>query len=159
MNATIARLRAEIASDLTAFAELVASTAALGLDAKSSQGDLAAAALALHHAYTAVEALLERISRTLEGTLPLGADWHQALLEGAVLEIQNVRPAVISRPTADLLRHLLGFRHFVRHGYRTKLEGGRLAELRTFAQRALPLLQQELAAFDGFLRRVGDSDG
>ncbi len=158
MSIVVQRLRAEVASDLAAFGDLVGQMKGLRLDPAGPTGDLAEAALALHHAYTAAEAMFERIARTLEGSLPEGADWHQALLDGMALDIQGVRPAVISRDTVDLLRELLGFRHFLRHGYRTKLDAVRLAALRATAALVQVRLDAELKAFDRYLARVAATE-
>ena len=57
-----------------------------------------------------------RVARQIEGSLPEGPDWHQALLHSAGLDLPGMRPAIFSRATVDALRHLLGFRHFLRHG-------------------------------------------
>lgn len=69
MRAKIQRLRAEIASDRVAAELRIAELEQLSLDAPRA-GDLAQAAVALHHAYGAVEAALARLARTLGEGLP-----------------------------------------------------------------------------------------
>ena len=77
MNARMQRLRAELRHDHEAFEQRVHELAGIDLSkAAAGEGDLARAALALHHAYGAVESLLARVARTVEGSLPDGADWH-----------------------------------------------------------------------------------
>lgn len=134
MNAAIARLRAEVASDLLAFEqrfEELRSLPPLAAGSSSQPALLAQAAVALHHGYSAVEAALARITKTLEGSVPEGRDWHQGLLANATLEIEGVRGALISPRTARLLHTLLGFRHFFRHAYGVPLDADRLEALRT----------------------------
>lgn len=72
-------------------------------------------AVALHHAYGAVEAALARTARTLEGDVPERPDRHQALLEPMGLELEGIRPAVLSSDSQERLRRLLAFRRFFRH--------------------------------------------
>lgn len=128
MSAAIRRLRAEIRFDREAFEQRARELADLPLGPEASPAITAQAAVALHHAYCAVESILVRVARQFEGAIPDGADWHQALLHAAGLELPDVRPAILSRPTVDSLRRLLGFRHFFRHGYAVPLDPMRLAE-------------------------------
>ncbi|MGM0577590.1 MAG: hypothetical protein ACQEXJ_17830 [Myxococcota bacterium] len=147
------RLRSEIASDRRAFERQVDALRTLDLTVPDSP-ELAAAAVALHHAYGAVEAILSRVSQTLEGEIPSGPDWHVALLRGMTLDIESVRPALLEQETADLAHMLLGFRHFFRHAYAVALDGRRLEDLREDAERLKPLLVRDLERFDAHLRQV-----
>jgi hypothetical protein len=60
--------------------------------AHATPATAAQAAVALHHGYGAVESLLVRVSRYVEGSLPTGPDWHVELLESMALELEGVRP-------------------------------------------------------------------
>ena len=154
MTAVIQRLRAEIAFDRAAFEQRLSELAGLSLDAGSAPGTTAQAAVALHHAYCAVESILVRVARQLEGAIPEGADWHQSLLHSAALELPGVRPAILSRQTVDELRPLLGFRHFFRHGYAVALDPLRLAAMSKEAQALAPRLLDELGQLDDLLQQV-----
>jgi hypothetical protein len=157
MKARLQRLRAEMRSDREAFAERIAELRGLDLTSEATaEADLARAALALHHAYSAVESLLERVSRTIEGSLPEGADWHQALLESMALEIEEVRPRVLGDHSAPLLRRLLAFRHFIRHAYAVKLDRERLSGLRDDALSLEPHLAADLDRLDTFLSQLAE---
>jgi hypothetical protein len=46
------------------------------------------------------------------------------------LDIEGIRPRVLSDESLRLLRGLLAFRHFFRHAYAVSLEGPRLEALR-----------------------------
>lgn len=157
MSPRLQRLRAEIASDLRAFRSRVEELAALPTLIDADRGPMAEAAVALHHAYGAVESALSRIARSVDAGLPEGPDWHQALLQVMALEIDRVRPAVLSADARDLLQRLLGFRHFFRHAYAVDLDGDRLERLRRDAAALLPLLEKDLARFDQFLDGVGNA--
>jgi len=154
VNAAVQRLRAEIRFDRDAFEQRLRELAALPLGPGTEAAVAAQAAVALHHAYCAIESILVRVARQLEGAIPEGADWHQALLHAAGLELPDVRPAIFSRATVDALRLLLGFRHFFRHGYAVALDPLRLAALSCDLRAAAPLLLTELDRLDGFLGQV-----
>lgn len=66
----------------------------------SDPRDLAYVAWCLHHAYTALEAIFERVARALEGGLPDAADWNRQLLDGAFREIEGIRPAILGASAA-----------------------------------------------------------
>ena len=109
-------------------------------------------AVALHHAYGAIESALARVARTIDGGLPEGADWHQALLESMTLDIESVRPAVLCADSVARLRPLLAFRHFFRHAYAATWDAGRLAALRDDALAARAPLRADLQRLDEVLR-------
>lgn len=155
MKARIQRLRAEVENDRAAFEARVDELRDIDLTSESaSEADLAHAALAIHHAYCAVEALLDRVSRTIEGSVPEGPDWHQDLLNAMALEIDGVRPRILDDESARLLRRLLGFRHFLRHGYAVSLDQEHLARLRGDALALEPRLATDLDALDAFLTQL-----
>jgi hypothetical protein len=151
MSPRIQRLRAEIASDLTTFSALIDELAELPPLAGGPRSILAQAAVALHHAYGAIESALVRIARVLEDGTSEGPDWHQALLSAMALDVERVRPAVLSGPALAALRRLLGFRHFFRHAYAIELDGHRLEELRQVAVSSRALVLVDLKRFDGIL--------
>lgn len=64
--------------------------------------------------YTALESLFLRVSQAFENDLD-AARWHADLLEKMTLEIDGVRPRLISDETRDALRELMRFRHFKRY--------------------------------------------
>jgi hypothetical protein len=133
--ADLQRLRAEIRFDREAFEQRVDELDSIPLGDETTPADTAQAAVALHHAYCAIESILVRVARQLEGSIPEGPDWHQALLHAAGLALPGVRPALLSRGTVDALRRLLGFRHFFRHGYAVALDPAQLAALRAEKRR------------------------
>jgi hypothetical protein len=158
VNAPLQRLRAEIKFDREALQKRLAELATITLEAEAAAASCAQAAVALHHAYGAIESIMERIVRTIDGDLPIGSDWHQALLHTMGLEIDGVRPAMLSRESVAGLRQILSFRHFFRHAYAVELDPARLAELRRVLAESAPQLDAELMAFDAFLAQVATND-
>ena len=155
MNPRIARLRAEIGSDLFTFEAKVAELRGLPSLCGAGCATLAQAAVALHHAYGALESALTRIARAIDDGLPEVPEWHQALLHVMSLPIESVRPAVLASETYALLQRLLGFRHFFRHAYAIEFDGARLEDLRACALAALPLVSEDWRRFDKFLAEAG----
>ncbi len=94
MNAALQRLRAEIKFDREALQKRLDELETVALEADAGAASCAQAAVALHHAYGAVESIMERIARAINGDLAMGPDWHQALLHTMGLEIDGLRPAV-----------------------------------------------------------------
>ena len=153
MKAAIQRLRAEIRNDRHAWSARVNELEHLDLS-RGEPGSLAQAAVALHHGYGAVESVLERVARSVEGGLPTGRDRHVALLESMALEIEGVRPRVLSPESLRLLRGLLAFGHFFRHAYDVSLEGPRLDALRADALALRGHVERDLDDLDAHLARA-----
>jgi hypothetical protein len=153
VNAVIQRLRAEITADVVTFGARIDELAALPVFSNDPAA-LAQAAVALHHGYGAVESALLRVARALEGDAPGGPDWHQALLASMSLEIEGIRPAVLSAQAVTHLRHLLSFRHFFRHAYSVDLDPQRLEELRRIALAARPIIRDDFGRLDRLLQEL-----
>lgn len=156
LKAVVQRLRAEIQSDRAAWLSRVEELRGLELS-DGNAGALAQAAVALHHGYGAIESALERVARTLEGTLPVGRDWHVSLLESMSLDIEGVRPRVLSVESLRLLRGLLAFRHFFRHAYAVTLQPPRLEALRADMLALCLPLEQDMDRLDAHLAQVANA--
>jgi hypothetical protein len=156
--AEVHRLRAEVKSDRIAFEARLDELSTIDV-ASGNAAVLAQAAVALHHAYGAVEAALARVARLLEGSLPQGADWHQQLLRTMTLEIPSVRPAVVSQLSATHLQKLLAFRHFFRHAYAVAWDREQLATLARVARDLAEPLARDLDALDEFLAKLAATLG
>lgn len=154
MRPVIERLRAEIRSDRQAVARWLDQVARVDLRSDSDRGALAEVAWALHHAYTGIEAILERTMRTIEGSLPEAADFHKAILDAAALAIESVRPGLLQPATVAALHDLRAFRHFVRHAYAVELDARRLADLQRRTQSLRPALEADLDQLDQWLAEV-----
>lgn len=150
MSDDVALLRAEIADDRAVWRRLVEELR--GVDPTSGDaGDVARVVLALHHGYSAVEAIVERVVRFVHGDIPFGPDWHRRLMEDARIEVRGVRPALISRSAMLDLAELRSFRHVVRHAYAAEYDPERLAHLRARALAVAPTLESDLDALDAWL--------
>lgn len=95
---TIAVLRQELAADRAALdRHHQDATEVLGRwpEAAANRYLLTFAAVAAHAWYTALEALLERVARALDGVLPTGPRSHLDLLELMTVEVPGLRPAIL----------------------------------------------------------------
>jgi hypothetical protein len=110
-----------------------------------------AIALNLHSFYTGVERTLEAIARTVDGGIPMGEQWHRQLLEQMCVEINQVRPAVISESTRTRLDEFRRFRHLVRSLYAYRLERKRVIELAGQLQECSREFEQEIQQFKQFI--------
>lgn len=121
------RLARDVAADLTAL-DAVALEVSAAAARPGPLGDEALAFLAfrLHAWYTGVEAVLERVARVLEGSVPGGPASHQDLVRGMAQPLPGARPAVLSPDRVRPLLSLLSFRHFFRHAYSVRLDEGEL---------------------------------
>lgn len=97
--------------------ELAGVRAAWPQDGAPARPDLLVAAVDLHGYYTALEALLERVARTVDEEVPAGPAWHAELLTQMSLEIPSLRPPVIPDHAVTDLHELRKFRHFFRNAY------------------------------------------
>lgn len=123
----------------------------------ADDGYLKATAFDLHSFYTGIERAFRLIAEILDGRLPMGEGWHKLLLNQMALEIQNVRPAVISEMTLDLLEEYLRFRHLVRNVYSFNLLPEKIQSLVEKVPRTLDQITQDLSTFVSlFLERAAD---
>lgn len=97
-------------------------------DPRAGEAEAALVALSLDHADQAFENLLLRVERCLGLPARSGGTWHRALLADAARELPDIRPALFPASAEADWEQLLGFRHFLRHGYAVDLEPARLEQ-------------------------------
>ena len=117
--------------------------------APRGQHEANSAAMLLHHLYTAIEAIVERSLKTLDGASPRGEDWHIQLLELASASVEGVRDAILPKDAAvDELRR---FRHRFRKRYDAVVELTLLRPVIATAVEAWPRIRAHLAKFSAFV--------
>lgn len=115
------------------------------------------AALNLQSAYNGVERLFEIIARDVDGERSAGSNWHQQLLRQMAMEVDSIRPAVISADSLYGLDNYRAFRHIVRHVYSEEFEAQRIGELISEARPVFSQVAAELKAFANFLEQRSES--
>ena len=83
--------------------------------------EIRAVATTLHAFYSGVERIFLLIAKDIDNQIPQSIHWHRDLL-AQMKNSSKQRPRVIDQGLYDILADYLGFRHFFRHGYPTRLE-------------------------------------
>ncbi len=78
---------------------------------------LKAVAYDLHGFYTGLERIFQSVADTIDDHIPVGHNWHKELLNQMASEIKNIRPALLSQESAELLDEYMRFRHRIRNIY------------------------------------------
>lgn len=96
---------------------------------KGDDAYLKAVAYDLHGFYTGLERIFRSVAGTIDDRIPAGENWHKELLEQMTLEIEGIRPALLSNATRDFLEEFMRFRHRVRNIYSFNLIPERVKNL------------------------------
>ena len=157
--AVLRRLLAEIRADRRALAERQEELDTLLVPGGEPAERASATALTIDRSYTTLEAMLERVSRTLEGGPPRDEERHRSLLAGASLAVEKVRPPVLRPETVEAANEIRRFRHFLRHAYTERLRPDRVLELARRWRTGLSLIEADLDGFERFLEELADRVG
>jgi DNA gyrase/topoisomerase IV subunit A len=147
------RIREEISE-----IEIILDRIQCGWERVKQSGDefyLDSVALNLHSFYTALERVFELIATTIDQEKPQGENWHQELLRQMAVEIEFVRPVVISKDTRNSLDEYRGFRHIVRNVYSFNLSAVRIEPLVKKLPNLFNNIKNELEDFLNFLEMQG----
>ncbi len=106
----------------------------------------------LHNLYSAIEENFEQIARTFENTVEDKRKYHRELLRRMTLEIEGIRPKVISKETFKFLDELRAFRHLFRHAYDYELESKKIKELKEKVVNNFSKLKEDFKNFEKFLQ-------
>lgn len=160
--ARLKRLVSEINEDLLAVTQITGRAKALltGMNAKSGpvpDRDLMAMSGYLHHFYTGIEAIFERISRNIDGGPGKTGDWYRELLRSMTLELPKLRPRVISPELMEELDEYRRFRHLFRHVYAGELRWSKMRPLAENMGDVLMLLKNSLKEFELFILKIAES--
>ena len=146
----LARLRREIDVDLVALDARSAEVEELLVRWRDAgalpRAELVLVAVNLHGWYTALETLLERVSRLLDDDVPSGPTWHTDLIEQMQVDVPGVRAAVVPQVANSELHELRKFRHFFRNAYLLELDPGRIREHADRLVRAHLVVRPAIAA-------------
>lgn len=124
--------------------------------AESKNPYIYAVAMTLQHFYTSLETAFKRVTKELEGDIPSGESWHRDLLELMFLEIEGVRPPLLSSAIKDDLDKLRRFRHVVRHGYEYELDWSQMLPLIESLNKITKQIKEDFAEFKSFLLEIID---
>ncbi len=141
------RLKVEIAQELKKLEGLRHELAAI--DLKEAHPRIVGSIL--HDFYTGIERIFRRIAEEVDGGVPAGEGWHRELLGVMSLELESIRPAVISSKLMRKLDEYLRFRHLFRNIYGFELEPRRLKSLAKDLNKTLTAFKKAMSQFNKFL--------
>ena len=90
----------------------------------------------LHDFYAGLERVFARIAQELNGGIPNTEQWHRDLLKDMSLDLEGIRPPVISKALFGDLLPFLKFRHLFRNLYGLELDSDKMSAL----DRSLPAI-------------------
>jgi predicted nucleotidyltransferase len=108
--------------------------------------------------YKGCERLCERVAVALDGGLPRGERWHQALLGQVGDPGGKGRPPLFSGSLLLDLDEFRRFRHRVRHIYGYELEAARVLTLARGVKSVLERVKAAVATFTGWLEAHDDRE-
>jgi len=118
--------------------------------------DIMLMAAYLHHFYTGLESTLERISQDIDGGITRRGDYHRELLRSMTIEIEGIRPRVITPEFAEELDDYRRFRHMFRHAYAGELRWKKMNHLAENIGMVYAILETSLQGFIAFLTKLID---
>jgi hypothetical protein len=83
----------------------------------------------MHNLYCAFEDLFKLVAGFWENNLSANGEYHIHLLKRMLVEIEGVRPALLTTISYNSLNELRGFRHVFRHAYSYGLDNERVSAL------------------------------
>ncbi len=153
MNSKIRTLKASLTADSQAIAEIYAALNRYP-EELANEEQLIAAGYYLHNLYSAFESIFQRIAEVFENHIDDQATWHAELLHRMTLDIDGIRPRLVSPEAYDGLDELRRFRHLFRSAYRIHLDPERLALVRRKAKSLEQVYAQDMARFQAFLDQL-----
>jgi len=101
----------------------------------------------VHSFYNGTENIFKLIAEYVDESRPQSAGWHRDLLSQMALELQGLRPAVLTAELAAVLEDYLKFRHFFRHSYGFDIDWD---ELKPKAEKLKPTFEKLETALQQF---------
>jgi hypothetical protein len=83
----------------------------------------------MHNLYSAFEDLFKLVAAYWENNLSVNGEFHVNLLKRMIINIREIRPALLSIKSFEYLNELRGFRHVFRHAYSYGLDDERVTYL------------------------------
>lgn len=98
----------------------------------------------IHDFYCGIERIFEKIAYDINGGLPDDPSWHQRLLHEMSLDIKDVRPAIVTKETYNILKEFLSFRHLFRNIYGFELDSDKIDSLSSLLSEKGPIVLEEI---------------
>ena len=105
----------------------------------------------IHNLYCAYEDLFKIVADFFENQIDESPKYHITLLKRMMINIEGIRPALLSRKSYEILEELRAFRHVFRHAYSYQLDTEKVIKL---AEKAVSLKEQFLKDLSNFLNQL-----
>jgi hypothetical protein len=154
MREMLLALKADINADLRAIDRIYAELDRQG-DAIANDEQAIVIGYYLHNLYNAFESIFQRVAETFENDVADSSRWHALLLRRMTLDIENVRPRLLSDETYQCLDELRRFRHLFRSLYTSNLDVERLRLVLRKARTLEDLYRADTERFLTYLDELG----
>lgn len=118
----------------------------------SEKAFVIASAYELSGIYSCYEDIFKHIARVFENRIENLASWHSELLNRMLIEVPDIRPAVLTEAVIGVLDEMRSFRHVFRYSYVFVIDAERVEALAKRWEDARPGIEGEI---NGFLAKVG----
>jgi hypothetical protein len=108
-----------------------------------------------HDFYSAAERIFQKIGEELNGGIPKSEQWHKDLLFDMTLELETVRPRVLSEKIHERMQVFLRFRHLFRNVYGYELRQEKIVQLDEQFEDTLTDFVKEIETFLDWLKEQG----
>lgn len=106
----------------------------------------------LHNLYSAYEDLFKLIAKFFENQIDDAGRYHTDLLRRMLIEIEGIRPNLLSEESFKFLDELRGFRHLFRHAYGYELDSDRVIKLVEKSLKLKGTFEKDYEVFRGKLK-------
>jgi hypothetical protein len=110
----------------------------------------------LHNLYNAFENIFLNIADVFENQVKERARWHYSLQKRMSLDIEGIRPKIISKEASNYLDELRRFRHIFRHSYDYEMDWERLKIVLRKAEKLQNIYEKEIGEFIKFLDKLSE---
>ena len=151
----LVRIRKEIEEDLTALERIDGEYQSIP-DNVPKWMVLRTKASLLHDFYTGLERIFSRVASELNGGLPNTEQWDRDLLRDMSLDLESIRPPVITKKLYKSLIPYLRFRHLFRNLYGFELDEEKMRDLDTHFPETRSRTTREINNFLDWLHSTAD---
>jgi hypothetical protein len=153
MKAKILALKADLSADLQVIEQIYLKLAGQG-EILSGDEQAIVTGYYLHNLYNAFENIFQRVAEAFENDISDKAQWHAQLLRRMTLDIEGVRPRLLSDEAYQCLDELRRFRHLFRNLYTTDLDSERLRLVLNEARRLQSPYRADIERFLTYLDQL-----
>jgi hypothetical protein len=154
MREKILALKADIGADLQAIEQIYTMLARQG-DVSANGEQAIIVGYYLHNLYNAFESIFQRVAETFENDIADRSQWHALLLKRMTLDIEGIRPRLLSDEAYQCLDELRRFRHVFRSMYTASLDVERLRLVWNRARQLEALYHADIDRFLTYLDKLG----